>query len=99
MKNNNNSLSNLDIQASSQEKLTVPEIQSWLVSQLSKTLQISAEEIDITVSFDTYGLDSQAAVVLSGDLQEWLQQDLDPMLFFDYPTIEQLAEHLAEQIS
>jgi acyl carrier protein len=82
-----------------QGMLTVSAIQAWLVAQLSETLQIPPEEIDISASFDIYGLDSQAAVVLSGDLQEWLKRDLDPMIFFDYPTIEQLAKYLGEQIS
>ena len=55
-----------------------------------------SEKIDISASFDSYGLDSAAAVTLTGDIQEWLKCEVDPMLFFDYPTVEQLADHLAE---
>ena len=72
------------------------EIEDWLVSYLSETLEIEQDEIDPNVSFNEYGLDSSSAIVLTGDLQEWLGQDLDPTLLFDYPTIEALADYLAE---
>jgi acyl carrier protein len=71
-------------------------IQAWLVSYLVKALEIEPNQIDVTISFDRYGLDSAAAIGLTGDLADWLGRDLDPTLLFDYPTIEALAQHLAE---
>jgi acyl carrier protein len=38
-------------------------------------------------------------VVLSGDLQTWLEIELDPTLLYDYPTIQSLAEYLVEKIN
>jgi len=34
---------------------------------------------------------------LSGDLEAWLGRELSPSLIYDYPTIESLARHLAEE--
>lgn len=72
------------------------QIEAWLISYLSQTLEVEAKEIDPNAAFNEYGLDSSSAVVLTGDLQEWLERDLDPTLLFDYPTVTALAEHLSE---
>ena len=71
------------------------DIENWLISYLSQLLEIEPSKVDTQVSFNEYGLDSSAAIVLSGDLQEWLGKDLEPTLLFDYPTIEALANYLA----
>lgn len=71
-------------------------IQNWLVAYLAELLAVEPDEIDTLTPFERYGLDSSALVVLSGDLQEWLKFKLDPTLLYDYPTIETLAEHLAQ---
>ncbi|MDJ0661418.1 MAG: acyl carrier protein [Crocosphaera sp.] len=72
------------------------EIETWLISYLAKLLEVDPSTIDVTNTFESYGLDSSAAVGLSGDLQEWLGTDLDPTLLFDYPTIETLSRYLAD---
>ena len=69
-------------------------IQAWLISQLAQTLEIDANNIDVTLPFESYGLDSESAVVLSGELQDWLKCDLEPTLLFDYPTIEAVADYI-----
>lgn len=74
------------------------EIQGWIVSYLADLLEIDADEIDITVPFDGYGLDSAVAVGMTGDLEDWLGQPLDPTLLYDYPTVESFSHHLAEEI-
>lgn len=71
-------------------------IQDWLSSYLAQLLELEPQEIEPQTPFERYGLDSSAMVVLSGDLQEWLGRKLDPTLLYDYPTIESLAEYLAQ---
>ncbi len=71
-------------------------IQAWLMSQLAQTLEIDANKIDVTLPFESYGLDSESAVVLSGELQDWLKCDLEPTLLFDYPTIEAVADYIVK---
>ncbi|NEO41305.1 MAG: acyl carrier protein [Moorea sp. SIOASIH] len=74
---------------------TAAEIQGWLVSYMAELLEIEPDEVDVTIPFDRYGLDSSAAVGLTGDLEDWLLTELDPTLMYDYPTIEALAKHVA----
>jgi acyl-CoA synthetase (AMP-forming)/AMP-acid ligase II/acyl carrier protein len=71
------------------------EIENWLVSNLATYLKVPPEEIDVSQSFAYYGLDSSVAVSLTGDLAEWLHlKQLDPMLFWEYPNVEALVQHL-----
>lgn len=73
------------------------EIQAWMSSYLAQLLALEPDEINVTIPFDRYGLDSSVAVGLTGDLEDWLDRKLDPTLLYDYPTIEALAQHLAEE--
>jgi acyl carrier protein len=73
---------------------TASEIETWLINALSESLGIDSEQIETDVSWESYGLDSSTAVVLSGDLQEWLGCELDPTIFFDYPNIEEMTKYL-----
>lgn len=88
-------------QFDSQEKapvsLSATKIQGWIVSYLAEMLEVDAEEIEVAIPFDRYGLDSSIAVGMTGDLEDWLKKELDPTLLYDYPTIEVLAQHLAEE--
>jgi acyl carrier protein len=74
------------------------EVQDWVMSYIAELLEVETEEIDITLPFSTYGLDSSVAVGLTGDLGDWLELDLDPTLLYDYPTIKSLVEHLSSQL-
>ncbi|HEX8475586.1 MAG TPA: acyl carrier protein [Pyrinomonadaceae bacterium] len=71
------------------------QIQAWLVAKLSQQLGISADEMNIREPLASYGLDSRTAISLSGDLENWLGRKLSPTLVWDYPTIEAIADHLA----
>src|SRR5437660_788470 len=71
------------------------EIQHWLVTRLAELLEIEPSAINITEPSKNYGLNSVAAVGLSGDLEDWLGCTLSPTIIYTYPTIEQLAKYLA----
>ena len=70
-------------------------IREWLVIYLADLLEVSADDIDTEVPFDSYGLDSSAAIGLTGDLEDWLGKEVDPILLYDYPTIEALVGYLS----
>lgn len=72
------------------------EIRSWIVDYLSDLLEADADEIDVTVPFDRYGLDSSAAVGLTGDLEDWMGVEVSPTLLYDYPTVEALVDYLSK---
>lgn len=79
----------------SQQKPNKKEIEAWIASYVANLLEVDSEEIDITIPFDRYGLDSSAAVRMTGDLEDWLGCEIDPTLVYDYPTIEALVEYLS----
>lgn len=83
------------IQNSTADKVSVTEIEDWTVAYIADLLEIDPEEIDPALPFDRYGLDSSAAVGLTGDLEDWLGIEIDPTLLYDYPTIDSLAKYLA----
>lgn len=70
-------------------------IRRWLTARIAASLELRADDIDETLPFSSYGLDSVAAIGLSGELEQWLGRRLPPTLTWDYPTIELLADHLA----
>ncbi len=74
-------------------------IQSWIASYLAELLEVDPEEVDISLPFDRYGLDSAVAIGLTGDLEEWLNTRLDPTLLYDYPTVSALSKHLAAELA
>ncbi len=72
-------------------------IQVWLVSYLSKVLELNPDKMDIKATFDRYGLDSLITVTMTSDLEQWLGYEVDPSLPYSYSSIESLANYLAEK--
>jgi acyl transferase domain-containing protein/acyl-CoA synthetase (AMP-forming)/AMP-acid ligase II/acyl carrier protein len=74
------------------------EIAAWVVSQLAQQLGLSPAKIDTSLPFAYYGLDSVHAIRLTAALEGWLGRELSPTLAYEYPTINELAEHLAKGV-
>ncbi len=86
------------VEKASRKSPSAIEIQDWIAVYIADLLEIDADTIDTTVSFDRYGLDSATAVGMTGDLEDWLGRKLDPMLLYDYPTVESFSHHIAEDL-
>jgi acyl carrier protein len=71
------------------------EIQDWIVSWVAKESDLAPEVIDVQEPFVNLGLSSRQAVLLAGELEDYLGSPLPASLVWDYPTIEKLAEHLS----
>ncbi len=72
------------------------EISTWLIRRLEERLRLPAGTVDPEEPFANYGLDSKEAVLLTGDLEAWLNVDLPATVMYDYPTVSRLAGFLAE---
>ncbi len=72
------------------------QIQESLVSVIAEKLKIEKSSVSIDTSFDEYGIDSVAAVEISGDLGELLERDFPGTLLYEFPTIKELSAHLAQ---
>lgn len=74
---------------------TAPAIQEWLTAQIADLIYVDPSEIDVRETFNNYGLSSREAVLLSGDLEEWLGRRISPTILYEYSTIEALARFLS----
>jgi acyl-CoA synthetase (AMP-forming)/AMP-acid ligase II/3-oxoacyl-(acyl-carrier-protein) synthase/acyl carrier protein len=71
------------------------EIRRWLVARLAAALGVAESEIDPHRHLAGTGLTSVRVIGLTGELEEWLGRPLSPTLVYEYPTLEELAHHLA----
>lgn len=79
-----------------EQKIKAEDIQTWLVTRIAAIVEIDPASIDPRQPFTYYGLGSVQAVSLTGELEEFLSRTLSPTLAWDYPTIELLANYLAD---
>jgi acyl carrier protein len=73
------------------------EIRQWCTGFLAKELKVPPSQIDPAVKFARLGIDSTTSIIFTIDLADWLGVELPPDIMFDYPTIADLARHLAQQ--
>jgi acyl carrier protein len=76
---------------------SVQEIQEGIVQRLSRLTGVPHEDIDVREPILNYGLDSVALVAFAADLKAWLGVSLRENPLDEHPTIEALAQFLAEQ--
>ena len=81
------------------QKRTAEEIQEWFIAHVADLKEVAPGEIDVTVPFDDFALESTDAIGMTGDLEDWLSFRIDPTVVYDYPTIEALSQYLADEIS
>jgi acyl carrier protein len=74
--------------------MTKAEIIVVLKEQITRETGLRSEEIDLKASFHSLGLDSISCVYVMDRLEKRLQVELNPIVFWDYPTVELLSEHL-----
>jgi acyl carrier protein len=72
-------------------------IENWLRKYVGEVLSVEPMSIDLETSFHQLGLDSSAAVGMTGDLGDWLGRELDAAITYDHPSIRALAKSLAQE--
>lgn len=71
------------------------EIRDRIVTMVATALEVGADRVDVDAELASLGLSSIQAFTLTGDLAEWLEQELPTTLMWEHPTIRRLAAHLA----
>ncbi|WP_158751435.1 type I polyketide synthase [Streptomyces bicolor] len=69
-------------------------LRSWLVSWLSRHLDVAEDDIAPDQPLAGMGLTSRQVVELSGSLEELLDRALSPALVYEAPTVQSLARRL-----
>jgi acyl carrier protein len=81
-----------------QNTLTADSIQAWFVAQISEQLELDPEDIEVSETFESFGLDSAKAMLIASRAEKMLGFPLSPSLLWHYPTIDKLAVRLAEEV-
>jgi acyl-CoA synthetase (AMP-forming)/AMP-acid ligase II/acyl carrier protein len=84
--------------AAAPARLAKGDIRTLLRAKLAARLGLRPEKVDPRASFHTHGLDSMQAADLIGEVSNALQMQLSPILFWNYPTIDELSEYLAGEM-
>ncbi|QBQ60372.1 Polyketide synthase PksL [Saccharomonospora xinjiangensis] len=70
---------------------------SLLRSLVAEQTRLSPDEVEETVPLERYGLDSLMVTRLTGELETRFETGIDKTLFYEFPTIAELADHLAAE--
>ncbi len=79
--------------------ITESEVVLMLSDILSRTLKIPTADLDPEADLGEFGLDSIVAMEVLNKCEEKLGCPVDPSAVFQFPTIAQLACHLAQSVS
>lgn len=77
--------------------ITAQTAQDWLVDRLAQRLNVPPSGVDVNQYFDEFELDSTEALILAGEMENWLGFQIETTAIWYHPTIAQLAEHIAEE--
>ncbi|MCQ9352690.1 polyketide synthase Pks13 [Corynebacterium sp. 153RC1] len=76
--------------------MTTEQLQEWLRNWVIAATGLPAEEITDDQPMQAFGLSSRDVVLLSGELENLLDTQLDATIAYEYPTIAALAKRLVE---
>jgi amino acid adenylation domain-containing protein/non-ribosomal peptide synthase protein (TIGR01720 family) len=71
------------------------EIRLWLEHWLQQRFNLPVAELAAERTFAEYGMVSMQAVALAGELEAWLETEIDKTVIYNFSTIPALAAHLA----
>lgn len=77
--------------------ISQPELITLMREIISKETKIPLEEIEPSHSFFELGLDSISAIFMMEKLEQYLNVSLNPIHFWDYPTIEKYANYVVNE--
>jgi acyl carrier protein len=79
--------------------VTAEQAQEWLVEKIAHRLGVPPSEVSPDQYFDEFDLDSTEALILAGELENWLRFEIGTTALWYHPTIADLAGYLAEECS
>lgn len=73
---------------------TEQELIEFFRNKISSELGIPIDEINTDIEFINFGMDSVNAIFILQHLENFVGQELNPLLFWDYPTIARFSKHI-----
>lgn len=77
--------------------IAAAEAQQWLIEKIAQRLGAKPEEVSPDQYFDDMGLDSTEALILAGEMENWLGFELETTALWYHPTIKELAAHISDE--
>lgn len=74
--------------------VTIEEIMAFMQQVIAKETKLDVNLVEVDQYMGVFGLDSINSVYVLQQLENFLQLELSPLLFWDYPTIKSLSNHL-----
>lgn len=72
------------------------EILDQIAKSIADVMEVESGAIDIHTRFEEFGLASAEAVMVVGDLEDFLEMSLPVEVFYKHPTAAQLAKFLLD---
>lgn len=76
------------------KRKTAQEIREYLVAAFATAMKVPPASIDVDSPVESLGLTSLVGFSMSSDFGKWLGSPVPPTLFWDFPTIGAIADHL-----
>lgn len=73
---------------------TEAELSNFIRNKIAVELGIPEEEIDLNIEFINFGMDSVNSIFILQHIEKFIGADLNPLLFWDYPTIESFSRYI-----
>lgn len=74
-------------------------IADFIQNKVAETLGIKADEINPDDEFMNLGLDSMHAIFLIDEIEKEFKTEINPHLFWEFPTINSFSKKLEEQLT
>ncbi len=74
------------------------DIQDWLAQKVGEQLGIAADDIDVRMPFNSYGLQSVQAMAIAETGRQRFGLELSPLVIWNCPTIAALSSHIAQEL-
>ena len=76
------------------QKITKQVLVEWLINTISAKTGLNAESINIHDELITFNIDSIQTGVMLYELEKLVNLELGPLIFWNNPTIDKLADYL-----
>lgn len=70
------------------------EITEWLKQKIAEEAGVKPKDVDINMPWSN-GLTSMQVLIMTGALEQYLERQIEPSTFWEYPTIHELAQQLS----
>lgn len=82
------------VQSMNAEDTPMSKVQKTVAEQVQRVLQLGTATIPPGRSFHDLGLDSLLAIEITKGIRQQLEIDINPIVFFEYPTLSELCQHI-----